>query len=935
MSELLEATKEFLVESHENLDQLDTDLVGLEESATPAEALGRIFRTLHTIKGSSSFLRFPHLEAVSHAGENLLGKLRDGEAALTPAVTDALLRMVDAIRKMLARIESAGSDGGADEQDLIDLLNRLAAEPAGKTVVARRGAGPAVPEVSSTDFALAEGVAASAADPAPSAAGADRTRLNEVVREFLIETHENLARLDLDLIALEKDPAEAETLARVFRTLHTVKGTAGFLGLQRLQAVSHAAENLLGRLRAGELVFDTDIAGVLLRAVDAVRQMLDRLESSGTDGDGDFSALIEDLDRLRAAGGNRPAPAAPPAPAPPGSPDARDDGGRTAGPAPRTPSASLAGPRTQAPEEAGPRASGVADSSIRVDVGLLDKLMTLVGELVLARNQIVQFSGAQEDAAFQGTVQRLNLLTSELQTGVMKTRLQPIGNVWGRFPRVVRDLALACGKQARIEMDGQDTELDKTIIEAIRDPLTHLVRNAIDHGIEPPAERLARGKPAEGRLALHAFHEGGKVIIEIADDGGGIDPRRVRDKAVRAKLVTPEQADRLDDRELVNLIFLPGFSTADRVTQFSGRGVGMDVVRTNVEKIGGAVAVESRPGQGTTVRMKIPLTLAIIPALTVSSGGDRYAIPQVSLLELVRLEGDQLRGGIEQVHGAPVYRLRGNLLPLVYLGPLLGVAGAPADGDAVNIVVLQADDRQFGLVVDAIHDTEEIVVKPLQKQIKGIGVFAGATVMGDGRVALILDVVGLAQRAGVVSGVRERALGEKRASTLEPAADRQSVLLLGTRDGGQLAIPLAQVARLEEFRRSALERAGTGYVVQYRGEILPLVDVSRALNRGRRRAGEGRPRPSRRDGTTPSPGGGDTVQVVVYAGNGRRVGLVVDRILDVAEETLASRSPAGRPGVEFTAVVQGRVTEFLDVEGVLRAAGNGPAGQPRAAGAGA
>jgi two-component system chemotaxis sensor kinase CheA len=332
--------------------------------------------------------------------------------------------------------------------------------------------------------------------------------------------------------------------------------------------------------------------------------------------------------------------------------------------------------------------------------------------------------------------------------------------------------------------------------------------------------------------------------------------------------------------------------------------------------------------------MKIPLTLAIIPALTVSSGGDRYAIPQVSLLELVRLEGDQLRGGIEQVHGAPVYRLRGNLLPLVYLGPLLGVAGAPAEGDAVNIVVLQADDRQFGLVVDAIHDTEEIVVKPLQKQIKGIGVFAGATVMGDGRVALILDVVGLAQRAGVVSGVRERALGEKRASTVEPAADRQSVLLLGTRDGGQLAIPLAQVARLEEFPRSALERAGTGYVVQYRGEILPLVDVSRALGRGRRRTGEGRPRTPRRGDDAP-PGGGDTVQVVVYSGNGRRVGLVVDRILDVAEETLASRAPPGRPGVEFTAVVQGRVTEFLDVEGVLRAAGNGPAGQPQAAATGA
>ena len=332
-----------------------------------------------------------------------------------------------------------------------------------------------------------------------------------------------------------------------------------------------------------------------------------------------------------------------------------------------------------AAEPAEPRAPAVSDSAIRVDVGLLDKLMTLVGELVLARNQIMQFSTSQEDASFLGTVQRLNLLTTELQANVMKTRMQPIGNIWNKFPRVVRDLAVACGKQARIELEGQETELDKTIIEAIRDPLTHLVRNAVDHGIEPPDERLTRGKPAEGRLLLHAFHEGGKVIIEITDDGKGIDPQRVRDKAIQAKLITPEQADRLGDRELVNLVFLPGFSTADQVTHFSGRGVGMDVVRTNIEKIGGTVDIESRPGRGTTVKMKIPLTLAIIPALTVTVGGDRYAIPQVSLLELVRLEGEQAQRGIEQIHGAPVYRLRGNLLPLVYLSRQLQVESIRSD----------------------------------------------------------------------------------------------------------------------------------------------------------------------------------------------------------------------------------------------------------------
>jgi two-component system chemotaxis sensor kinase CheA len=571
----------------------------------------------------------------------------------------------------------------------------------------------------------------------------------------------------------------------------------------------------------------------------------------------------------------------------------------------------------------------VSDSSIRVDVGLLDKLMTLVGELVLARNQIIQFSTSQEDAGFLGTVQRLNLLTTELQAGVMKTRMQPIGNVWQKFPRVVRDLAVACGKQVRLDMEGQETELDKTIIEAIRDPLTHLVRNAIDHGIEPPEARKTGGKPAEGLLALHAFHESGKVIIEIADDGGGIDPQRVRDKAIRVKVITPEEAARLSDRELVNLIFLPGFSTADQVTHFSGRGVGMDVVRTNIERIGGAVDVESRPGRGTTVKMKIPLTLAIIPALTVAAGGERYCIPQVSLLELVRLEGEQARRGVEQIHGAPVYRLRGNLLPLVHLDQQLQVEPTRPPGGEVNIVVLQADDRQFGLVVDAIHDTEEIVVKPLQKQLKAATAFAGATIMGDGRVALILDVVGLAQRANVVTAARGRALTERAAAAAdESAARRQSLLLFAATDGSRMAIPLDQVARLEEFPRDALERTGSQAVVQYRGEILPLLDVARALRRLARADGprararaNGRPRDN-------GESGGDTTQVIVYAGAGRRVGLVVGGILDIVAEEVATRSRANRPGVLYTAVVQGRVTEFLDVAAVLGAGSPDPADEP-------
>jgi two-component system, chemotaxis family, sensor kinase CheA len=757
--------------------------------------------------------------------------------------------------------------------------------------------------------------------------------MNEVIREFLIETHENLAQLDQDLVTLEKDPAERETLARVFRTLHTVKGTAGFLGLQKLQAVAHAAENLLSALRDGALVFNADIASALLKVVDAVRQMLDAVATAETDGQGDFTALIQSLERLR-GGADGKVPAVPSLSPTPFTGFGEKDKGNQ-GPAPQSKGSEPSGQKVPQPadrpapamtaespvsEVTEARAAAVSDSSIRVDVGLLDKLMTLVGELVLARNQVMQFSNSQENMAFLGTVQRLNQLTTELQAGVMKTRMQPISNIWSKFPRVVRDLALACSKQARIEMEGQETELDKTIVEAIRDPLTHLVRNAIDHGIEGPADRLARGKPAEGRLALHAFHEGGKVIIEIADDGGGIDPQRIRAKAIRANLLTSEQADRLNDRELVNLVFLAGFSTADKVTQFSGRGVGMDVVRTNVEKIGGSVTLESRPGRGTTVKMKIPLTLAIIPALTITSAGDRYAIPQVSLLELVRLEGEQAERGLEWIHGAPVYRLRGNLLPLVYLNRQLQPDAAPPPSAAgvITIVVLQADDRQFGLVVDVIHDTEEIVVKPLQKQVKGIGIFAGATIMGDGKVALILDVVGLAQRANVISGVRERALSEQTVVAAAPTGDRQTVLLFATHDGGRMAVPLSQVDRLEEFPRAALEKVGPQDVVQYRNEILPLINVSRALRQRRPHAGNGRLGARRRASPPPAAQGSDNVQVVVYAGKGQRVGLVVDRILDIAEETLVSRSATHRPGVLFTAVIQDRVTEFLDVEGLIR-----------------
>jgi two-component system, chemotaxis family, sensor kinase CheA len=571
--------------------------------------------------------------------------------------------------------------------------------------------------------------------------------------------------------------------------------------------------------------------------------------------------------------------------------------------APATPEVAARGAGEHEPADARASAPSVADSAVRVNVGLLDKLMNLVGELVLARNQILQVGSASNDSAFIGASQRLNLLTTELQEGVMKTRMQPIGNVWNKLPRVVRDLAVACGKQITVEMEGNETELDRTIIEAIKDPLTHLVRNAIDHGIEPPAARRARGKPEAGHLRLRAFHEGGQVNIEISDDGAGLDPDAIRAKAVERGLVSAERAARLGPGEVVNFIFLPGFSTARAVTNVSGRGVGMDVVKTNIERIGGTVDIQSRRGEGTTLRIKIPLTLAIIPALIVSSGGDRYAIPQVNLLELVRIDGGRV--GVESVQGAPVYRLRGNLLPLVFLDDVLGLADGRSDGtEALNIVVLQADGRQFGLVVDGVHDTEEIVVKPLGKELKGVTAFAGATIMGDGHVALILDVVGLAQRAGIIAAGRDRARADR--SSSQAAGAELEALLIFRVGGCRLALPLSMIARLEEFPRDRVERAGRRNVVQYRGEILPLVDLASFVDGGRD-VDEGEVDAA-------------SLKVIVYSEQGKSIGIAVGRILDVVEERVVVKRGVAQKGVLGAAVIQGQVTDMLDVHGVIRAA---------------
>ncbi len=723
----------------------------------------------------------------------------------------------------------------------------------------------------------------------------------ELVTEFLIESGENLDRLDRDLVELEKDPTNRERLSSIFRTIHTIKGTCGFLGFTKLEAVSHIGENLLSHMRDGELLLNEELTTGLLTMVDAIRRILTSVEETGQEPNEDHTALIAELTRLN----HRPAPSPSIVQAPPHAPVVIAPSVAAAAtppppalPAPPTPAseATTAGVH----DDDHPERQHVSDSSLRVDVVLLDKLMNLVGELVLARNQILQFTATQTDSAFAGATGRLNLVTSELQEGVMKTRMQPIGNIWSKFPRVVRDLATACHKQVRIEMEGKETDLDKTIIEAIKDPLTHVIRNSVDHGIETPTERLAKGKPAEGRLRLRAFHEGGQINIEIADDGAGIDPVKIRAKALQRGLITAEQTQTMTDHETVNLVFLPGFSTAETITNVSGRGVGLDVVKTNIEKIGGQVDIQSAIGRGTTLKIKIPLTLAIIPALMVSAGGERFAIPQVSLLELVRLEGDHAMRGIERIQDALFYRLRGNLLPIVYLHDEFGLEPAADQSQGiVNIVVLKADGRQFGLIVEEIHDTEEIVVKPLSKQLKGITVFAGATIMGDGRVALILDILGIAQRANVVSSLEKRGASQERQARAEAADDLQTLLLFQVGAQDRMAIPLHLVARLEEFPATDIERSGDQEVVQYRGDILPIISLTQFFSGSK----------------PPAP---DMRQVVVFAENGHSVGLEVEQILDIVSEQVTVLRRCTRPGVLGTAVIQQRVTDLLDVHAILR-----------------
>jgi two-component system chemotaxis sensor kinase CheA len=747
----------------------------------------------------------------------------------------------------------------------------------------------------------------------------------EFIAEFLVESSENLDQLDKDLLALEADPADPQRIASVFRTVHTIKGNSGFFGFSKLGALAHSGEHLLGKLRDGKLRLDDRVAGTLYSMVDAVRAILQSIESTGNEGDQDY----RDLSRTLAAVAEQPQaapapqtvempaapvaaadPAAIPSPGPVESVAETEPPAAAVAPVPPTAVASaVAAPAAIQPASAGPAPAAsvaAAETTVRVDVDLLASILDLVGELVLARNQLRSIDS--DDPAVQACGQRINAVTNALQETAVKTRLQPVEHVFSRFPRTVRDLAVSCGKEVQLVIDGADTELDRSLIESIRDPLTHLIRNSVDHGIEPPDVRTAAGKPRAGRLSLRAFNESGRVTIEVSDDGAGIAFEKVREKAVARGLVSATEAATMSADRVLQFIFEPGFSTAAQVTSVSGRGVGMDVVRTNIEAIGGTVDIHSTPGVGTTVRVHVPLTLAIMPALVVRCGSERFAIPQSAVGELVPVARDRSGPRIEGLADAPVMRVRGRLVPILFLDQFLGIREVTACRDEGTVVLVRVDDREFGLVVDGMQSGADhfrcrdlldsaslstIVVKPIGGLLAGLGLYSGATVLGDGGVVLILDLRGLQRIARLPPVDREP---DATPGPMLDVADRY--LVCGTGGGRRVAVPLAAVVRLEQYAREKVQTIGDRAVVR-RGEgFTPLADVDRIL---------GLP-------AAPVP---ETVSVVVIDGGSGGVGLAVGSILDVLAAD-SSMQPEQAPGVAGILSLGGVATEVVDLRTVRR-----------------
>ncbi|KQP72629.1 ATPase [Methylobacterium sp. Leaf111] len=750
--------------------------------------------------------------------------------------------------------------------------------------------------------------------------------MDDLLREFLTESAEHLDTVDAELVRFEQDPNNQTILRNIFRLVHTIKGTCGFLGLPRLEALAHAAETLMGQFRDGMPVTGPAVSLILV-TLDRLKAILGDLEATGSEPAGSDDDLIGALEEMASA------PIAPTAPAPvaeitlpdpvlrelkPGEVSLEDlerafmeaegpdpfDASVASAPEPvaaapepvREAPAPMPVKAAEAPAKAAdaPAASdgegGIAKvQTIRVNVDTLEHLMTMVSELVLTRNQLLEIARRHDDSTYKVPLQRLSHVTAELQEGVMKTRMQPIGNAWQKLPRVVRDLSSELGKQIELVMSGAETELDRQVLEVIKDPLTHMVRNSADHGIESAADRKASGKPLRGTIRLSAYHEGGTITIEIADDGKGLDLAAIRRKAVERKVASQAEVERMTDAQVAKFIFHPGFSTAAAITSVSGRGVGMDVVKTNIELIGGVIDINTQLGRGTTFTIKIPLTLAIIAALIVKAGEQRFAVPQVAVLELVRVDKATAQK-VERINGSPVLRLRERLLPIVTLTGVLGQDQAADAVDSGFVVVAQVGRQRFGILVDEVFHTEEIVVKPMSSKLRHLPLFAGNTILGDGAVVLIVDPNGIAQQ--VSQGSQTGAIPvEAEVEEVEAADAKATLLVFKGGAGSYKAVPLSLVTRLEEIESAKVEWVGGRPLIQYRGRLMPLVPADPSIE-------------IRTSGTQ---------ALVVFSDGERAMGLVVDEIVDIVEERLDVEISADRSDLIGSAVLRGRATEIINI----------------------
>ncbi len=843
---------EFLTETTESLEVIDGELVKFEQNPQDEEILGNIFRLVHTIKGTCGFLGLPRLESVAHAGENILGKFRDGVLPVTPEAVSLILKCIDRIRDLLGDLESTGEEPDGEDSQLIAELN-----------------------------AMADGGAAAAPAPAPApeAAAAPADEDEDV------PTNNFGAPVAAELLA-EVEEAEAQGIE------------AAPIAPLKPEVAAEQPAAASGQDAPSQNDFGAPVAAELLAEVEAAQA--EGIEAASE------AQLAAEMEAERVAEqGAAPAPEPVPEPVAEAAP-----------PAPVVEAKVPAAPEKKATpatkDDGKSKEPSVAQSSIRVNVDVLEDLMTLVSELVLTRNQLLQMVRGMDDNEFTVPLQRLSHITSDLQEGVMKTRMQPIGNAWAKLPRIVRDLSVESGKQIELVMLGAETELDRQVLELIKDPLTHMVRNSADHGLETPSERSAIGKPEKGTITLNAFHEGGHIIIDISDDGKGLNMDRIKNKCMENGILTEADIESLSDQQIQQYIFAAGFSTAEKVTSVSGRGVGMDVVRTNIEKIGGTIELKSVEGKGTTFLIKIPLTLAIVSALIVACEEERFAIPQISVLELVRTSSNSEQT-IEMINDSPVLRLRNRLLPLVSLRDLLKLRKMPEgeggdDGDAMNasepeainlledmasgdevfIVVTQVGPNTFGIIVDRVFDTEEIVVKPVAPILRDIPFYSGNTILGDGSVIMILDPNGIASDVGDMDSEQQ---ADETKGAAASTSDESTSMLVFRAGGAELkAVPLALIARLEDVDMADVESSHGERMIQYRGQLMPLIpfDTMHQWNT---------------DGRQP---------ILVFTDNDRSMGLVVDEIVDIVEDRLKIELKADMPGLIGSAVIDGKATDIID-----------------------